>query len=227
MPTLAPKRFTAWSMSRLNDYRQCPAKAKYKHLDRLPEPSAPAMQRGSDIHAAAAAAIMQPARAKLAPELARFKDEFKGVRQVVAEYKQTELQWSFSSAWALLPTFFDPATWVRMVLDLRYVIQPGKVKVVDHKTGKIYEKNREQNKLYALGEFKAHPDTEVVETELWYLDQGEIVKDVYERKEVPALLKYWDTQSRPLMRATAFPPTPSSLCSWCAYSRAKGGPCEY
>ena len=43
----APKKFTSWSFSRYMDYKGCPAKAKYKHLDKLQEPPNDAMARHS------------------------------------------------------------------------------------------------------------------------------------------------------------------------------------
>ncbi len=54
MPIKAMPRFTAWSYSRLSDYEACPLKAKIKHLDKVSEPSSPALKRGSDIHELAA-----------------------------------------------------------------------------------------------------------------------------------------------------------------------------
>ena len=44
-----PRQFTSWSNSRYNDYAQCPAKAHYKHIQKLPEPKSPYMDRGIEI----------------------------------------------------------------------------------------------------------------------------------------------------------------------------------
>lgn len=44
-----PKKFTSWSNSRWNDYAQCPARAHYKHIQKLPEPKSPHMDRGIEI----------------------------------------------------------------------------------------------------------------------------------------------------------------------------------
>lgn len=44
-----PRQFTSWSNSRYNDYAKCPARAKYKHLDKLPEPKSGYMDRGIEI----------------------------------------------------------------------------------------------------------------------------------------------------------------------------------
>lgn len=46
--TLA-KKFTSWSNSRWGDYRKCPARAHYKHIQKLPEPKSGPMARGIEI----------------------------------------------------------------------------------------------------------------------------------------------------------------------------------
>ena len=43
------KKFTSWSNSRWNDYAQCPARAHYKHIQKLPEPKSGYMDRGIEI----------------------------------------------------------------------------------------------------------------------------------------------------------------------------------
>lgn len=44
-----PRKFTSWSNSRWNDYAQCPARAHYKHIQKLPEPKSGYMDRGIQI----------------------------------------------------------------------------------------------------------------------------------------------------------------------------------
>lgn len=44
-----PRKFTSWSNSRWNDYAQCPAKAHYKHIQKLSEPKSAPMDRGIEI----------------------------------------------------------------------------------------------------------------------------------------------------------------------------------
>lgn len=44
-----PRQFTSWSNSRYNDYAQCPARAHYKHIQKLPEPKSIYMDRGIQI----------------------------------------------------------------------------------------------------------------------------------------------------------------------------------
>jgi len=50
MPRKAPSNITAWSFSRWNTYEQCPRKAKYQIIDRMPIEQNDAMRRGSIIH---------------------------------------------------------------------------------------------------------------------------------------------------------------------------------
>ena len=69
------KPLTSWSFSRYQDYKSCPAKAKYKHIDKLKEPPSPAMERGAAIHNLCEQYV-RGTLAKLPPELKLFKDEF-------------------------------------------------------------------------------------------------------------------------------------------------------
>ncbi len=44
------KKITSWSFSRWNVYDQCPAKAKYQFIDKLPQPPSKNLERGTLIH---------------------------------------------------------------------------------------------------------------------------------------------------------------------------------
>ena len=44
------RKITSWSFSRWNVYEECPAKAKYKFIDKLKEPGSAAMDRGTALH---------------------------------------------------------------------------------------------------------------------------------------------------------------------------------
>lgn len=230
MPSLAKSRITAWSYSRLAVYETCPAQAKYKFIDKLPEPGSAAMDRGSDIHKLAENYVSEKLP-KLPPELKLFSKEFTSVRKPTI-FKGVELEWAFTSGWK--PTgWFDRDAWCRVKVDLAVQFKPTVLDVIDHKTGKRGlddpkgEGVWQQLDLYALAGFCAKPEIEEINTKLWYLDAGKEMVERYTRKDVPRLIKFWDKKSRPMMRDTAFRPTPSHACKWCAYSNAKGGPCEY
>lgn len=117
-PVKTPQ-LTSWSYSRYSDWRQCPLKAKLKHIDKIKEPGNAAMERGSKIHEDAERYIKGTA-VKLAPELALFKDEFKMLR---ALYKKKALPMVVEDNWAFTATWTETAwndwvnCWVRIKLD--------------------------------------------------------------------------------------------------------------
>jgi CRISPR/Cas system-associated exonuclease Cas4 (RecB family) len=113
------------------------------------------------------------------------------------------------------------------VLDLFAKPEPTKLVMVDYKTGKERDEHTEQLDLYALAGFKAEPEVEVISSELWYLDQGAQRDKEYTRDQVPKLLKYWDAETRGMMRDTRFDPKPGEACRWCSYAKVKGGPCQF
>ena len=224
------KRMDAWSYSRYNDYRKCPAYACYKHVQKIREPGSPALDRGSAIHALAEKFAKAKKGTKTPAELATFAAEFK---QLQATKVLVEEQWAFTDKWE--PTgWFDkgPAgAYSRMVVDCCYMdIKRNVLVVIDHKTGKINPDHAGQLSLYALGGLLQYPACAGVEVQLWYLDHGVQVPEtpkVYQRDELPALKKEWATKVKKMMADTRFAPTPSKSCGWCFYSKAKNGPCQY
>lgn len=222
MPVAPLQRFTAWSFSRLQDYRQCPYKAKLKHLMKLKEPENEAMKRGSAIHLMAQE-VVEGIRVECPPELATFHQEFSEVCQLKA--KECEKQVAFTRNW--FPTeWFGRDAWVRLVIDLMYV-KDRILHIVDHKSGKCNEAHKEQLSLYALGGFLIYPEAERVDAHLWYVDQGVETSDTYLAEEVPLIKDAWEEKTAQMLSDTVFTPTPSRLCQWCAFSKDKGGPCIY
>jgi len=73
----------SWSFSRLTDYDfdlgGCPAKFKYKHLDKLPEPKGEALERGSTIHKLAEDYIAGTIK-RVPKELEKFAVFFKDIK---------------------------------------------------------------------------------------------------------------------------------------------------
>src|SRR5512133_3862286 len=94
--TIPIKQITSWSFSRYSDYKRCPAFAKYKHLDKLPEAPSTAMARGSEIHGLAEQYSLGKLKA-LPNALSGFKDEFAAIKKIKA--KIVEQQWAFTADW--------------------------------------------------------------------------------------------------------------------------------
>ncbi len=149
------RQFFAWSFSRFCDYRDCPAKAAYKHIDRLAPyaqndaevnqlveartkgkikelpANTDSMIKGSVVHVMAEQ--FNKGRLKSLPaELTTFKKEFVELKKYTPSPEQ---QWAFKADWT--PTsWYAKDAWLRMILDAHYPKGDGKYKAIDYKTGK-------------------------------------------------------------------------------------------
>lgn len=232
------KKITSWSFSRYSDYKQCPLKAKLKHIDKIKEPGNDAMLRGAAVHEAAENFIKGKV-AKLAPELKSFEEVFK--RQRVLYKKRTagvvvEDDWAFTNTW-------DRTRWddwvncvVRIKLDNADNEDPSVLIIRDWKTGKFREQQNEeyveQLELYALAGLLLHPHVEEVIPWLVYVDQGVIYPAVdkpmiFTQADVPRLKKLWAQRTKAMLNDTRFAPKPNDKCRFCWFGqsgKAKGGP---
>lgn len=227
------KMFTSWSYSRYKDHKECPRKAKLKHLDKVPEGErGPALIRGDDIHKKAEAFVKGKLK-RLPPELNGFAAEFKELRKAKAT---AEGKWAMTVQWKAVDYFDWAMAWCRVVLDSHLPKGKKRVQVNDYKTGRIYPDNEEQMELYSIAAFAHYPDADEAEVQLWYLDQprdrNNPLTKVYTRKHLPALQKKWRERSIPILTDKKFIPRPGDHCARCPYSvRKHKGPgkphCEF
>lgn len=239
------KPLTSWSFSRYQDYQTCPAKAKYKHIDRLKEPPSEAMQRGADIHEMCEHYV-KGTLAKLPPELKLMKDEFARLRKMYKAKKLpmiVEDNWAFTKDWDETQWNDWVNCWVRIKLDCAHYETPTLLVITDWKTGKPndYKKAEymEQLELYALAALLMSAVEDVtVEPRLGWLDTGEMYpaereRTQYTRADLKALMTKWNKRVKPMMSDTRFAPKPSAFgCRYCYFGqqgKAKGGPglCKY
>lgn len=218
---------TAWSYSRYSDYKQCPAKFKYKHLMRLPDPGTPAMDRGNQIHKLAEDVIR--AKIDVPPELAGVKDELEFLRDMMATPEES---WGFTKSWNWIgrPGWFGDDVWFRAKTDVRLLYDDDELLLIDWKTGKKYFSNEEQIELFALAGLRRFPHATSVDTRLYYTDappDDNEIRRVYTPKELEAVQRTWTKNVVPMFRDRKFAPTPNDKCGWCPYSKAKGGPCQF
>ena len=234
------KMITSWSFSRFSDYRQCPAKAKFKYVLKLQEPSNAAMARGNEIHKAAEEYIKGKKRT-LHEELHRFKDLFTRLRTTYKKKIRTmdvEETWAFTKEWA--KTRYDDWTGCHVRIKMDCAVQdeenPSTLVIHDWKTGRFRDEQNEayllQLSLYAVGAMHTHSHIKTVVPTLNYTDHGVVYPSPdkavsYKRKELPMLTKDWERRVKPMLSDTVFAPTPSDLCRWCHYRKANGGPCQY
>ena len=241
MPTPVVKQarpLTSWSFSRYSDYKQCPARFKYKHLEKREEPAGEAIARGRIIHDAAAAYIKGEGKSAVPSALQSFAVEFKDLR---ARYKQratatvvVEDDWAFTREWE--PTVWDDWAhcWVRVKLDAAHSPDQRMLHLRDWKTGKLrpelHAEYLEQLELYALVALLTFDWVEEVRPELCYLDLGVVYPEVpliYKRADIPRLKKLWETRVAPMFKDRLFAPRANSKCRFCHYRKDNGGPCKF
>lgn len=229
----AKPRLTSWSPSRLVLYEECPARAKYKFLDKLPEPEEPdgPLARGQAIHKGAEDFIAH--RTKTLHEDLRHPKVKKGLevlrRQYAAKKVRVELELAFTRAW-------QPCAWlakdvyVRFKLDVLQLLSAGKALVIDWKTGRFKPDGHDtQLRAYAVGALSSGLAKSVT-AKLVFTDAGQTVEGSagkLELAQLPAAQKAWDKRAAPMLADTTFAPRPGNGCRWCHYSTNRGGPCRF
>jgi hypothetical protein len=226
----------AWSFSRYNDYKKCPAFFKFKHIDKVPEEKNPAMDRGTAYHKVAEDYLK--GTTKVFPmELKKLASHYKGWR--TQKIKIVEEQWAFRRDWSQTTWTNWGDCWLRVKLDFAYInIEHNVLVPVDHKTGKLrQEKNDEymaQLELYGLAGLVKYPDVNAVSPRLAYMDEGVIYPNPeeeeieYFRSDEAKLKKKWEKKVVPMFVDKSFKPTPGdSACRYCSFRKSKGGPCQY
>jgi CRISPR/Cas system-associated exonuclease Cas4 (RecB family) len=211
---------TAWSYSRLSAWEACPAKAKYKFLDKLPEESSAAASRGLSIH--------KMAEQWLKGELDSLPVELTLIEPHLAELVGglPELQLAFDKQWEETEWFAKNA-YCRVVFDVVKLEDDVGI-VVDHKTGKQrHDEHTDQLRLYALAAFKKWPQLEMVHAKILYIDDGGTMSMKFRKDKVPSLQAYWDNRAGKMLADDIFSPKPNPGCRWCSFSKAKGGPCLF
>lgn len=219
---MGAKQITSWSYSRFATYEECPAKAKYKFIDKLPEPPSPAMERGNQIHKLAEEYTKGNIK-KLPQELIQFKEEFELLRESKPIVEET---WAFTSKWHITTWNDWQNCWLRVKTDAACV-EDDWLYVIDHKTGKKRDGYDAQLNLSALAGMLIFPKVKFVSTQLWYLDSGEQVTKDYNAEEMPQLMLDWVKKTRAMLSDTRFAPKPGNGCRWCPFSKSKGGPCKF
>lgn len=212
----------AWGFSKLDVFRSCKAKFKYQFMEKLPQGSSPAMERGSKMHEVIES-YLNGWITTLAPEVENWKEQ---LDELKTKNFRTEQALGFDNKWEQLENWFQPTVWLRVKMDA-YYITDDKITVIDFKSGKFRKPSTEQVELYALAGFAMHPQMKESIAEMWYLDTGDVFRKVYTADQVPALQLKYEAYVKPMYSETQWAPAPSMECRWCPYSKTKGGKCKY
>jgi hypothetical protein len=225
---------TFWSYSRWAVADKCLRRYELQHLAKLPQPPAPALERGIRVHQEGENYLDVGGR--VPKSYAAFSDEMKAIRKLGAN---AEGSYAFTKSWqACSPTDWKSA-WLRVKIDAEITDAPEPKDVteltqIDFKTGKPWAKDTEvQSELYAVTGFLRFPKVDAVDVEFWYVDNGEVVPYVYTRNQYPELKKKWAARGRELIAARQFPPTNNSYnCKYCPFrsdvklGNGQPGPCD-
>ncbi|MBE2897816.1 PD-(D/E)XK nuclease family protein [Pasteurellaceae bacterium 20609_3] len=219
--TLGPIK--TWSFSSLGSFEQCPRKLAYRRIDKIPEPSGEAAQRGSKIHDMAEQYVRGNLE-ELPKELERFKRGFEALKAAFAEGKVScEEEWGFRTDWSCTEGWRDPGTWHLAKLDAFYREDDGSAMVIDYKTGRKFGnelKHGEQGLTYAIGAFMKYPELDFIKVEFWYLDKGEKLVREFTRDQALIFHPRLHSRGVAMTTATEFPATPSmNACKWCHYGK--------
>ena len=124
-----------------------------------------------------------------------------------------------------------PDVWGRIKLDAFVHETETSARVIDYKTGKAFGNeiaHSQQALVYAIGSFFRYPDLQIAKTEIWYLDHGTMLEQVYTRDEAMVFMPKLHDRAIAMTTATKFPPNPSSYnCKWCSYGKGEYPVCEW
>ncbi|WP_067586507.1 PD-(D/E)XK nuclease family protein [Endozoicomonas ascidiicola] len=224
-----------WSFSTLSVFKECRYRVRKRKIERIPEPSGPAADRGNEIHDQAEHYVDGSSdELPKAKKIEVFQSRFNALRE---EYQagnvELEQDWWFDADWTPIEAKGKPhdceALWYIAKLDVFLWESKTCARIIDHKTGKKYEmKHSQQAMQYAIAAFMRYPELEYIETEFWYLDQGSELRKSYTREQAMVMLPRVASNALELTTChkDAFTPNPSAWnCRFCHY--ATSGDCEY
>lgn len=221
----------AWSWSRFECYELCPAKFKYKFIEKRKEEASPAMARGNDVHLGTAAYI--EGKTDAPPDAVKLPFHRKLLAECRAtEDKVTEQQWAFNTSWQSTGWFAkasapNGAAWLRTIVDYGVAYEDNVVEIIDWKTGKVYGHNADQIELFALSAMRHFRPATKILTRLVYFDAGTEQADEFSAADQEKLIAKWNAKVAPMFADTVFLPRPNAKCGFCSFSKSKGGPCRF
>lgn len=224
---------TAGSFSRLAVYAECPLRAKFSYVDKIPEAPRPLPpgkseqpnDRGSRIHEAAED-FVQGNREDLIHELLDFQDEIRHLRRLYSESAVlVEEDWAFDELWDECDPRDRERIFLRAKLDALVFLSADCAVAIDYKTGKRVNnevKHAQQGQLYMLCAFFKYPELQEITVEFWYLDQNEVYQVTYSREQGMRFFELWNKKLITMTSDTEFEPKPSTWnCRFCPYQTGK------
>jgi hypothetical protein len=215
----------AWSMSRLSDFESCPYAVFLGKVKKMPSPSGPAAERGTQIHEHIEKYI-EGEHTDVIKEMKTFIKLIDHLRDGYGTTVEIEGDWAFTRNW-ITTGWSDDNSWARFKLDALDHQSPTSAMVIDWKTGRKFGnemKHNQQGMGYAIAAFERYPELEYVDVKFVYLDQNDELRGSYTRQQA-ALLKPGLEHRADIMTTTVeFEPKPSfHACRWCAHGKIQEG----
>lgn len=218
---MAHPNITAWSYSRYGLYEQCPFKARMLYIEKFKEPSSPALENGTAVHAEIER-YLKLADERLPQSAIKLSAEYEELK---ARKPYVELEAAFNKDWQPVDWFAKDA-WARIKIDA-LVKEDTHLFIVDHKTGRVRDSYEPQLELYALTGLLMFPSAETIDTALFFVDAGKRIDGQrYTREDLPTLLAKWTARVEPMLTDTEYAATPNQYCKYCHFRRSNGGDCQ-
>lgn len=217
-------KFKRWSYSLWTNFHRCRYAAALGYLtpkEDKPRVIIPAIERGNQIHKLAEHYLKGDIKG-VPKALLKFRDEFiqlKEARPMIEEW------WNFDNDFNSVGNYKGT-----LVLKSDAVIPPRK-KIpalnIDFKTGREYDDHYDQAELSALATKVTFWDSDGIEFEFWYLDQGESSQYTFKNVQLEKAKIKWTARARAMMTEQVFIPEPSPAgCANCFHRSDKGGVCH-
>lgn len=205
-----------YSYSRWKLYDQCPAKYKFKYIDKLPEdPPGPAVARGLEIHKMAEDYVNGTCQ-EFNPIFSYFE---KGLDRLKNLY-------SFGNGFTEKRIEISNRDWaysLQGIIDYQYINEDSnECTIIDYKTGNIYQDHADQGEFYCLLATLKDSTLESISSEFWYIDKNKIL--IFDFNPI-GMLDKWLNRFDSLHNDTEYDYKENQYCKYCSYSKKRGGPC--
>lgn len=215
-----------WSYSRLSIYEKCPRQFAFRYIEKVKveRTTSPQMERGTAMHNNIEQYLLGETKA-LMPEVEDHREVFK---ELIEKKATPELKIGLTRDWR--PSEFDdPNAYVRGVLDTVFHVEQG-ASSLEWKSGKEYDDHADQRWLYLLFLRALHPEATTLTVKTVYLDLNKnkslvmVLPD--DADEIDNVRQDFTNRMRTGEIDTDYAARPGYYCSWCQFSRYKGGPCS-
>lgn len=209
------------SYSSMKLYEQCPSKYKFYKIDKLPDSSGPAAERGKVIHS--------EIESYLNKETENLSDETKSLQEQLDSFRsigaQSEVEFAVDHYWNKID-FNHAFAMFRGIIDVLHV-DGDSAMIVDWKTGKIRDYEDQLN-VYATVILSIMPTVQVVNLFIQYVDTPKLVKYAsVSRKDLTFWQERLATRLKAIETDTIHAANPSWLCRYCNYRKSNGGACKW